>query len=286
MAALVMPLVSLLAPPVRISMPVPSFVNFGTPPARDAAQTTAAAPSAVVRDVPGASTSGDAPIVVAYPGKTSSSSYAAPQIAAPHPRQYAWPVVLVAAYFTVALLLLTRLFVGLRLSKRLESSATPIEDSGALRVLAAAACRLGVSTVPKLAECQPLSVPLTLGTSHPIILLPVDWREWESGELEAVLAHEVSHVARRDPLVQRLTLIHRAIFWFSPLAWWLERGLVDLAEQASDEAALVGGADRRRYAEMLLGFFAALEGSPERVWWQGVSMAKAGQAEKRVEPDS
>ncbi|MGC2419059.1 MAG: M56 family metallopeptidase, partial [Candidatus Acidiferrales bacterium] len=87
---------------------------------------------------------------------------------------------------------------------------------------------------------------------------------------------------RRDALWQRLALIHRAIFWFSPLAWWLERHLADLSEQASDEAALAGGADRTRYAETLLGFFAELE-APERVWWHGVAMAKAGQAEKRVE---
>ena len=40
------------------------------------------------------------------------------------------------------------------------------------------------------------------------------------------------------PLTQRLSLLHRAIFWFSPLAWCLDRRLADLAEQASDEAAL------------------------------------------------
>ena len=98
-----------------------------------------------------------------------------------------------------------------------------------------------------------------------------------------MLAHEVSHVARRDALAQRLALIHRAVFWFSPLAWWLERHLADLAEQASDEAALAGGMDRTRYAGALLGFFAELEAGQERVWWQGVSMAKTGQAEKRVD---
>jgi hypothetical protein len=33
----------------------------------------------------------------------------------------------------------------------------------------------------------------------------------------------------------------------------------------------------------LLGFFEALQAAPGRVWWQGVAMAKAGQAEKRLE---
>ena len=115
------------------------------------------------------------------------------------------------------------------------------------------------------------------------ILLPTAWREWDDAKLDAVIAHEVSHVARRDALTQRLSLLHRAIFWFSPLSWWLDRHLADLAEQASDEAALSCGADRKHYARILLGFFETLHAAPGRVWWQGVSMAKAGQAEHRVE---
>ena len=98
-----------------------------------------------------------------------------------------------------------------------------------------------------------------------------------------MLAHEISHVARRDALTERLSLLHRAIFWFSPLSWWLDRRLAELAEEASDDAALAAGADRTRYAETVLGFFAALEAAPGRVWWQGVAMASAGQAEKRLD---
>jgi bla regulator protein blaR1 len=122
-----------------------------------------------------------------------------------------------------------------------------------------------------------------MGVREPVILLPAGWREWDSDEFAAVLAHELSHVKRHDALVQRVALIHRALFWFSPLAWWLNHHLAELSEQASDEAALAAGADRTRYAETLLGFFAELEAVPQRVWWHGVSMAKAGQAEKRVE---
>ena len=122
-----------------------------------------------------------------------------------------------------------------------------------------------------------------MGVLRSTILLPADWREWDDAKLNAVLAHEVSHVARHDALTQRLSLLHRAIFWFSPLAWWLDRHLADLAEQASDEAALSCGADRKDYARTLLGFFEALQTAPGRVWWQGVAMAKAGQAEQRVE---
>jgi beta-lactamase regulating signal transducer with metallopeptidase domain len=122
-----------------------------------------------------------------------------------------------------------------------------------------------------------------MGALHSTILLPASWREWDDVKLDAVITHEVSHVARRDGLTLRLSLLHRAVFWFSPLAWWLDRHLADLAEQASDEAALSFGTDRKDYARTLLGFFEALQVTSGRVWWQGVSMAKAGQAEKRLE---
>ncbi len=142
---------------------------------------------------------------------------------------------------------------------------------------------MGTKRSPRLAESEFLSVPVTVGVLRSAILLPAGWRDWEEGELDAVIAHEMSHVARRDALVDCLALLHRSIFWFSPLSWHLVRCLTDLAEEASDEAALAAGADRTRYAETLLGFFSDLEAAPGRVWWQGVAMAKTGQAEKRLD---
>ena len=138
----------------------------------------------------------------------------------------------------IALFFFARLLVGMRLGKRLERAAKPIEDARASAIAAAASRAAGLRVVPRLAESEMLSVPVTLGLRDSVILFPAEWRDWEAGELEAVLAHEISHVARRDALVQRLALIHRAVFWFSPLAWWLDRHLADLSEQASDEAAL------------------------------------------------
>jgi hypothetical protein len=90
-------------------------------------------------------------------------------------------------------------------------------------------------------------------------------------------------VVRRDALTQRISLLYRAIFWFNPLAWWMNRHLAELAEQASDEAALSGGADQNHYARTLLSFFEVLQTAPRRIRWQGVSIARPGQAEQRLE---
>src|SRR5512140_2695582 len=56
---------------------------------------------------------------------------------------------------------------------------------------------------------------------------------------------------RRDPLVEWLALLNRAVFWFHPLAWWLERKLSALAEDACDAAVLRGGHDAHAYSEYL-----------------------------------
>jgi hypothetical protein len=162
-------------------------------------------------------------------------------------------------------------------------SSQVIDELRVTQRIASRARASGTHVIPRIAESEFISVPVALGALRSMILLPAGWREWDDTQLDAVIAHEVSHVARRDALTLRLSLLHRAIFWFSPLAWWLDRHLADLAEQASDEAALSSGADRDHYAKTLLGFFEALHAAPGRVWWQGVAMAKAGQAEQRVE---
>jgi beta-lactamase regulating signal transducer with metallopeptidase domain len=198
-----------------------------------------------------------------------------------------WVVVGAGIYLAVAFLLLARLLLGLFLSHRLARLSVAISDADTLRRLRFRTYASGLETVPRLAESELVSVPATLGVFRPVILLPVDWREWDEAKFDAILAHEVSHVARRDALTQRISLLHRAIFWFSPLSWWLDRKLNELAEEASDEAALGAGVDQKCYAETLVGFFADLAAASGRVWWQGVSMAsdgsRAGHAERRVE---
>ncbi len=194
-----------------------------------------------------------------------------------------WSAIAAAIYLAVALILLARFIVGLAFSRRLLRASRRINDPRITRPLAARAAAWGLASIPQAAESELTSVPLTMGARRSTILLPTSWREWDDAKLDAVVAHELSHVARRDALTQRLSLLHRAIFWFSPLPWWLDRHLAALAEEASDEAALSCGADRKHYARILLGFFEALHTAPRRVWWQGVSMAKAGQAEHRVE---
>lgn len=279
--ALAMPLLLLQIP--RLPLPVPFGGADGAAhaatsevtPSAPAAQTAATTPQ---RPLPSeqAQPAGSVPAGPAAQESNSSALHGSR-------RAFSWPLAGLAVELAVALLMLGRVLIGAYFANRLLGRSFRIYDPVTLDLLARICWETGMAKTPRLAESAIVRVPVTLGIDDPAILLPAGWREWPSDELAAVLTHEASHVARQDALIQRMALVHRAIFWFSPLSWWLERHLADLAEQASDEAALGAGADRARYAEALLGFFAELDAAPARVWWQGVAMAKAGQSEKRVE---
>jgi beta-lactamase regulating signal transducer with metallopeptidase domain len=190
-----------------------------------------------------------------------------------------WSVVAAWIYVVVTLFFLARFAAGMILSGKLVRSSRAISEGLAVGKFA---CSAGGSA-PRLATSECINVPVTVGAFWPTILLPSDWHEWDVEKLDAVLAHEFSHVVRRDALTQRISLLYRTIFWFNPLAWWLNWHLAALAEQASDEAALSGGADQNHYARTLLGFFEVLQTAPRRIRWQGVSIARPGQAEQRLE---
>jgi beta-lactamase regulating signal transducer with metallopeptidase domain len=280
--ALAMPFLALLMPPLPVSVPIAQrFVNLQSPATvesslKPADNTPATAPTTTAYPIPGFNYS-----------VAPSRNYSRPIPGPPARARLRMPISRIAAaggiYATVAIFFLVRLILGITFGSRLDRNSHSIDDPHTLARLHFFARAARIHSKPRLAESELLSVPVTYGVKHPSILLPPTWREWEPTELDAVLAHEISHVARRDALTERLSLLHRAIFWFSPLSWWLDRRLAELAEEASDDAALAAGADRTRYAETVLGFFAALEAAPGRVWWQGVAMASAGQAEKRLD---
>jgi BlaR1 peptidase M56/Surface antigen variable number repeat len=116
------------------------------------------------------------------------------------------------------------------------------------------------------------AAPVTVGLIRPVMIFPVGWRQWNQEKVDAVLAHEVEHLRRRDALVQWFALVNRAVFWFHPAAWWLEGHLSRLAEEACDDAVLARGHDPARYAECLLDMARAVGRSGGRVNATGMAM--------------
>jgi bla regulator protein BlaR1 len=105
--------------------------------------------------------------------------------------------------------------------------------------------------------------PGIFGIAHPVLIWPQGISEClEDAHLEAILAHEILHVRRRDNLAATLHMLVEAIFWFHPLVWWLGSRLVEERERACDEAVLESGSDRQVYAESILKICEFCVGSP------------------------
>ena len=105
--------------------------------------------------------------------------------------------------------------------------------------------------------------PGIFGIAHPVLLWPEGIsHRLEDAHLEAILAHEVWHVRRRDNLSAALHMLVEAVFWFYPLVWWLGARLVEERERACDEEVLELGGDRQVYAESILKVCEFCLGSP------------------------
>jgi TonB family protein len=202
----------------------------------------------------------------------------------PTPAPPRWPALLAALYLTAALGFLARLLVGFRLSSTLLLQSETVRDPRALLLLEELAAAHSIPwPLPRLCASRAAAVPVTVGATDPAILLPGDWQTWDDWKLRAVLAHELAHVRRGDWLVTVAASVNRCIFWFHPLAWWLERRLSALAEDACDEAALLSTGDAPRYASTILEFAAALQATGGRLAQPGVAMARSSQVSRRID---
>jgi beta-lactamase regulating signal transducer with metallopeptidase domain len=175
----------------------------------------------------------------------------------------------VILYLAILAGLLIRIAIGLALAARLWLAAEPLAIQAHSELDKDAAQGLSVRSSPSV------SSPVTIGSG---VVLPTDFGEWDPEKLRIVLAHERSHVRQGDFYLQLLADAYTAVFWFSPLGWWLKRKLSDLGEAISDRAGLQEAACRTSYAQVLLEF-AALP-RPTAI---GVAMARTSNLSHRIE---
>jgi beta-lactamase regulating signal transducer with metallopeptidase domain len=102
----------------------------------------------------------------------------------------------------------TRGYTRLRSARLQARPATPADLGCTLRL--PPAIRLGLSTE--------IRSPVLLGLWQPLILLPHDLSRWTTvEEREAMIAHELAHLARRDHFTNLFPLALSVIFFFHPL---------------------------------------------------------------------
>lgn len=108
-----------------------------------------------------------------------------------------------------------------------------------------------ICTADNIYLADDIEVPFVLGIIKPRIYLPSDMPE-ES--MEYVLAHEKTHIRRKDPLKKMLALCISSLHWFNPLSWVAFGIMVKDMEMACDEETIfqLGLECKKDYAAALL----------------------------------
>jgi uncharacterized protein (TIGR03435 family) len=124
-----------------------------------------------------------------------------------------------------------------RRMRRVRRGATPL------------ALRLPIPILSAAAQIE----PGVFGIFRPVLLLPEGIESRLAvAQLDAVLAHEMCHVRRRDNLTAAVHMAVETVFWFHPLVRWIRARLVEERELACDEEVLRLGSDAEIYAEGII----------------------------------
>jgi beta-lactamase regulating signal transducer with metallopeptidase domain len=118
------------------------------------------------------------------------------------------------------------------------------------RRASAIAGQLGIARAIEV-RVDPERGPFAAGVVHPVVVLPA----WIGAgrELDHVLAHELAHHRRRDPLIAAAVRAVSVVFFFWPVMWYAVRRLAIARERATDQVAIGGCArDPRGYARALV----------------------------------
>jgi beta-lactamase regulating signal transducer with metallopeptidase domain len=158
------------------------------------------------------------------------------------PFLYAIPLFLL---FGVMLLAVVRLFA-------MRGRADVLVERSWLSALAEAQRRMGFKHGTALLVSDELRSPISWGLLRSTIVLSPKAVQ-AVGEAEAIIAHELAHIARLDWAKLLASRVACSIFWFNPLVWMLARESHQLREEAADDAVLMADIDGPDYATLLVG---------------------------------
>lgn len=113
--------------------------------------------------------------------------------------------------------------------------------------------KMNISKNVRFRLSDQISSPLLLGHIKPFILFPLAMvNQLSIREVEAILAHELSHLRRYDYLLNVLQLFIEAVFYYHPAIWWLGHEVRALREQSCDDLAVRHTGNSLAYAKTLL----------------------------------
>lgn len=184
---------------------------------------------------------------------TSTATLTRPEIMLPG----SWALWLFVAWAGIAAFGLARVGVGLWRLRAIRRSCVAVDTASLDRELRETLSCQGLagrrrSRPATLCVSDRVSVPAVIGFVDPAVVIP-RWllQELSPSELQQILLHELAHLQRWDDWTNLAQKILKALLFFHPAAWWIEKQLSLEREMACDDAVVAETANPRAYAECL-----------------------------------
>lgn len=163
-----------------------------------------------------------------------------------------WAEYIVLGWVTLAGVGLLRVAAGLFQVRGLRRGCAELDLQSLSAELQALVAEFRTRRPVSILVSPTLDVPTAIGFLRPAILIPAWLGEADAAaELEHVLLHELAHLRRWDDWTNLAQKLVKAVLFFHPGVWWIERKLSLDREMACDDAVLARTSSPRIYAECL-----------------------------------
>ena len=190
-------------------------------------------------------------------------------------RAVSWSLLVLATWLAVAATLIGRFGVRRMRLGRLLRDRRMVTEADLPEMLATLRRTAGVWVPVRLTKSPAIASPMVFGRCE--ICVPDRFvTDLSAAEQRAALAHELGHLARRDPAWLLCALVLECVFFFQPLQRVARRGLRESAEYMADSWAVRLGGGRLSLARCLAEVASWVSTSDEPALAEMVAMAEGG----------
>jgi bla regulator protein BlaR1 len=155
-------------------------------------------------------------------------------------------------YFAGAIAMLMRSVVSLFHVRQLRTGGTPVAPEWHNR-LSLISKSLGIRRSIDILESVRVKVPLLAGVLRPVIIVPAGMvTNLPFSQVETIMIHELSHLKRKDYLVNIIQLFIEGVLFYHPAVWIISGIVRDEREHCCDDEVLRMTDNPVNYAKALI----------------------------------
>jgi beta-lactamase regulating signal transducer with metallopeptidase domain len=115
-----------------------------------------------------------------------------------------------------------RILGGLWQIRRYKTCFTDAVDDDWQHRLTTLSRKVGLTRTVRMIRSRLINAPIAVGFIRPVIIVPASaFMQISPAQLETILAHELIHIRRLDPLVSFLQGFVETVLFYHPCIWWM-----------------------------------------------------------------